>query len=416
MLVVEDVLLDRVEEIAAALPTLRTVLVVGDAPADFAVLPRLRTLRLMLWKQLIARAAELDPVRLDPAEVVTIMMTSGTTGPSKGVLRSQHFDFMYGALAAEGIGIDESSLVWSASPVSHARTASCILHGALLAGAGVRLAPRFSASRFWSELSEAGATHTYMSNWMANVLMKQPPRPTDRQHAVKVVHCLPPPNDLEQFRERFGVKLTGQGYGSTEAYPMPQQLATQDWSRPRNFLGKPHPLMQVAAMGEDGRQVPADGVSYGQLLVKPVLPHAMLTGYHRNPEATAEAIHDGWFHTGDRVAVDGEGNLYFGGRLTDSIRRRGENVSAWEIEQSALAIAGVAEASAFGVPSDMGEEDIKLDVVLERDSSIDEPALLERLRAALPRYMLPRYIQIRPELPKNPNGRVGKSMCCAPRR
>ena len=405
VLIAEDVLLGHVAEIAASLPALRTVLVVGDAGDGFPRWPGPRFLR---WNDARASVAACDPAPVEVSDDATIMFTSGTTGPSKGVRKSHHYDFIYGALAAEGIGLDESSNIWSCSPCSHARTTNCVLLGAMVSGARATLTSRFSASRFWTELREAGATHTYVSNWMANVLMKQPPAAEDRGHGVRVIHCLPPPVDPLAFQERFGVRLTGQGYGSTESYPLPQQLREQDWTRPRGFIGKPHPTMEVRIADRHGYPVPADGRTAGEMLVRPRLPYAMLSGYYRNPEATAEAFRDGWFHTGDGATIDADGNLGFTGRLSDSIRRRGENISAWEIEQAAIVLPGVAEVAAYGVPDELGEEEVKLDIVPDPGIALDPAALIARLDARLPRFMVPRYVELRQSLPKNPNGRIEK--------
>jgi len=401
LIITEAALLDRLEPLLARLPPVRSVIIVGDMPADPAA-------KYVSWNALRAEARAIGPAPTGAAAMGTIMLTSGTTGPSKLVCKSQHFDFVYSAMAAEGIGLAEGDCIWSASPCTHVRTANCAIYAALLVGARVVIGARFSATTYWEDLRAAGATHTYISNWMANLLAKRNAADIDRTHGVRVIHCMPPPGDPIAFAERFGIKLTGQGYGSTECYPLPQQLTQQDWTRRNGFLGLPHPLMEVKVADEMGIAVPADGKSTGEILVRPRLPMAVFSGYLGDPQATADAFRDLWFHTGDSATVDADGNLYFVGRIGDAIRRRGENISAWEIEQAILVYPGVAEAAAYGVANEFGEQEVKLDIAADPGALLDPATLADYLTRELPRFMVPRYVEIRDSLPKTPTGRVEK--------
>lgn len=402
VIVTEADMLDRLLEIPEAIAGVKTILVVGDQ------VPSSTQARLRVWDEARLAARGIGPVPRHVTDDATIMLTSGTTGPSKAVRKSQHFEFVYSVLAAEGIELDESSCIWSASPCTHVRTANCAIYASLIVGARVALGARFSASRFWDDMRAAGATHTYMSNWMANLLMKRPATPRDRASGVRVIHCMPPPSDPLGFADRFGIRLTGQGYGSTEVYPLPQQLAQQDWTRPTGFLGRPHPLMETLVADGNGFPVPQDSRSVGEILVRPRIPHAIFSGYLKDAEATAQAFRDLWFHTGDSATIDAEGNLYFVGRISDAIRRRGENISAWEIEQLALTFAGVAEAAAYGVADKFGEQEIKLDLVADPRITVDAAAVGDFLAGQLPRFMVPRYIEVKEALPKTPTGKIEK--------
>jgi crotonobetaine/carnitine-CoA ligase len=404
IVITESSLYENLRPLLGNMPFLKAVVLTDNWTAETDSEP----VKIWSWQAIRAAAREVGPAPTHATDDATIMLTSGSTGPSKAVRKSQHFEFIYAALAAEGIQMDEAAHLWSASPCSHVRTANCLLLGALIVGARVTLSTRFSPSRFWQDIKAARATHTYMSNWMANLLMKAPPSPDDRNSGAKVIHCMPQPADPVGFAERFGIRLTGQGYGSTECYPMPQQLAQQDFAKPPTFLGKPHPLMQVIVADENGVALPADGKSIGEILVRPRIPHAIFSGYYGDPEATCHVFRDLWFHTGDSATVDTEGNLYFVGRISDSIRRRGENVSAWEIEQLVLAHDGVTEAAAYGAVDKFGEQDVKLDVVYDEGVFIEPATLLNYLATRLPRFMVPRYIEIKDALPKSPTGKIEK--------
>jgi crotonobetaine/carnitine-CoA ligase len=239
--------------------------------------------------------------------------------------------------------------------------------------------------------------------------MKQPPGPFETAHLVSRMIVAPPPNDPGAFESRFRVRLMSHGYGMTEVLPVPQHLDRQDWSKPRNFIGRPHESIEVRVADDQGRPVPSDGETIGEMLVRPRHPGWMMTEYYNDPQATVDAWRHLWFHTGDLATVDGDGNLYLRGRKTDSIRRRGENVSAFELERVVVAHPAVREAAAYGVPSDLGEEDIKLDVVWQDSGGGMSPEkLLKHLRDELPPFMVPRYVQVRADLPKSSSQRIQK--------
>jgi carnitine-CoA ligase len=401
LLVVESALLQGCIADFDAGRTFDRLLTIGDATSE-SRFPR--------WEDVFAGASHAPFADVTPADASTIMFTSGTTGRSKGVLRSHHFDFLYAALSVDGQQVDRSAIFWSPSPMSHARTASCQVFASMLTGAKVVLAERFSVSRFWADVRAAGATHTHLSSAMLNLIARAAPTPDDRRHSLQVVHCVPPPDDPAAMEARFGFRMSVQGYGMTEVYPFPQQIDRQDWSLPANCIGRPHPLMEVRIADDFGRPVTADKATKGEILVRPRIPLAMLTGYYGNPAATAEAFRDAWFHTGDLATIDAEGRVYLAGRKKDSIRRRGENVSAVEVEEAAMANTAVAEAAAYGVASEHGEEDVKLDVVIAQGHRLAAAELAEFLTRKLPRFAWPRFIEILEEMPHTPTHKIMKAL------
>ena len=404
VLVADAEMAGRVLAERVRLPRLRTLVLLEEAP-DLPAAPGLRLVRLAALGGHPGRRAKVRPE--DPC---TIMFTSGTTGPAKGVLKSHRYETTYGRWAAAGVELRGGGrhTMWSCSPYAHTRTANATIIAAACVGARVVLGPGYRAPSFWAEARAAGATHTLISSSLANRLLALPEADADREHGVEVVHCLPGPRDPCRFMSRFGVRLTGQGYGSTEIYAAPQQLRHQDWTRPANFAGRAHPLVHAVVCDPSGAPVARDGVAVGELWARPMRRLDMFTEYYRDPAATARAFSaDGWFRTGDRFTWDDDGNLFFVGRATDSIRRSGENVSAWEVETAAGAFPGVVEAAAFGVPSAEGEQDIRLDLIV--DQPVDRAALLDHLRRRLPRFAVPRYLAFRRDFPRTPTGKIRKS-------
>ena len=400
ILVADREMIELVLEQRAACPHLRMIVAL-DA-VDWTAEPG--GLTMVSFADLEMRPSPRARVR--PEDPCTLMFTSGTTGPAKAVLKSHRYETTYGYWAADGVALERRHTMWSCSPYAHTRTANATIIAAASVGARVVLGGGYKPDTFWRDARVAGATHTLISSSLANRIMALPPSAEDGSHGVEVIHCLPGPHDPAAFMSRFNVRLTGQGYGSTEVYAAPQQLHRQDWTRPANFAGRAHPLVHAVVCDEAGEPVPTDGTVAGELRVRPMHRFDMFTEYYGDPLATAAALRDGWFCTGDRFTWDDDGNLYFAGRTKDSIRHSGENVSAWEIENAAAELAGVVEAAAFGVPSDRGEEDIRLDLIVNEPLDFDD--IVEHLRRRLPRFMVPRYLAFRRDFPRTPSGKILK--------
>jgi crotonobetaine/carnitine-CoA ligase len=400
ILIADREMIERFTEVRALCPKVRVIVALDEVPHHVAACVTVTT-----WSALEGRPRDRAPVR--PEDPCTLMFTSGTTGPAKAVLKSHRFETTYGYWAADGVELESRHTMWSCSPYAHTRTANATIIAAASVTARVVLGSKYRPETFWREARAVGATHTLISSSLAHRMLALQPAAEDRLHGVEVVHCLPGPRDPEEFMNRFNVRLTGQGYGSTEIYAAPQWLRRQDWTKPANFAGRAHPLVHAVVCDEAGHPVPNDGTATGELRVRPMHRFDMFTGYYNDPAATAEALRDGWFRTGDRFTWDDDGNLYFAGRAKDSIRYSGENVSAWEIENAAAELAGVVETAAYGVPSDRGEEDIRLDLIV--DQSLEFGDIIEHLRRRLPRFMVPRYLAFRREFPRTPSGKIRKA-------
>jgi len=343
-------------------------------------------------------AAELP----DSSDVAIIQFTSGTTGDSKGVVYPHHFFYLYSAEVSDGQGHTPDDVLSTPQPLFHVAAIHIISNSALHAGCTAHLKERFSASNYWQEIADDGATFAILLGPLAQILLKTtqeaPP------HKLKKLFCLPFPPDGEEFERRFKTTLLWQGYGMTEVYPHPMQ-STMIPGVPYDTVGHAVEWFDYGAVDDQDRLLGPDEV--GQLVYRCNLKDGMARGYYKNDAATEEAFRNGVFHTGDVGTVDAEGRVHFRGRLQDRIRRRGENISAAELEFIALSHPAIMEAAAFGVPGEFGEHEVKLDVV-SADPHLDPREYHRWLTEKLPRYMVPRYLELRDVLPKSPSEKVQK--------
>ena len=346
-----------------------------------------------------------DPVAAHaarPGDPVAILFTSGTSGPSKGVICPHAQFFWWGLLTGEALEITSDDVLFTVLPLFHTNALNTIWQ-ALLAGATYAFERRFSASQFWTQAREAGATVTYLLGAMVHILLKQAPLPADRAHQVRV--CLSPATSaelVEQFRQRFGVRSVD-GYGSTETNLVMSNVVN---GYAPGTMGRAVPGFEVRIVDENDCEVPTGAP--GELLVRHTEPFSVASGYFGNPEATAAAWRNLWFHTGDRVLRDEQGNYHYLDRIKDAIRRRGENISSWEVEQVLLSHPDVQNAAVIGVPAQVGEEDV-MAFIVPRDGSRPKPdAVIRFLEDRLARFAIPRYLEFADELPLTENGKVKK--------
>ena len=341
-----------------------------------------------------------DPA-IDPATPFAIMYTSGTTGRPKGVLVTHLMLRLAGESVAQLslAGPDDVFFVWE--PLYHIGGAQTLVLP-LIRGARLAMVGRFSASRFWDQVRAEGATRIHYLGGILQLLLKQPPRPDDRSHPVSIAWGGGCPAEIwRPFEERFGVQVR-ECYGMTEA----SSLTTCNETGIVGSVGRPLPWFTVDLLDESGAPVPQG--EKGEIVVRTRLPGAIFPGYFRNPEATAAALRDGALHTGDSGSFDAEGNLFFHGRLSDSVRCRGENVSAWEVEHVAASHPAVEDCAIIGVPAEIGEQDIKLFVKPKPGAAIDPASFLAWLAERLAPYQTPRYLALVAEFERTPSERIMK--------
>jgi crotonobetaine/carnitine-CoA ligase len=360
-------------------------------------------------EDLQARGADLEPARLDavaaavrPQDTATIVYTSGTTGPPKGVIVSHRMLRLSGEAVALVSAARGGDVMFMWEPLYHIGGAQMIVLP-LIRGVTLAMVARFSASRFWQQVREAGATQIHFLGGILQILLKQPATPLDRTHGVRIAWGGGCPREVwTEFEGRFGVEIR-ECYGMTEC----SSVTTLNAAGVLGSVGRPLPWFEVELIGGDGRPVAVG--AQGEIVVRARLPGALTRGYWNDATATARALRDGGaFHTGDLGSWDGDGNFYFHGRMTDNVRVRGQNVSAFEVEHVAAKHPEVEDCAMIGVASDIGEQDIKLFVKPRAGSSLAAEALSRWLEARLAAYQLPRYIVLVEEFERTPSQRIMK--------
>lgn len=344
--------------------------------------------------------APVDPESVGLGDTAAILYTSGTTGASKGVLCPQAQFHWWGVNMADQLGLREGDVLYTCLPLFHTNALNAFMQ-ALVCGGSYVLGPRFSASRFWAQVAEAGATVTYLLGAMVGILAGRAPTPADRLHRVRLaLSPATPPALLEPFRERFGVMLLD-GYGSTETNSVIG--STEGQHRP-GTMGRVRPGFSIRIA--DDRGLPVAPGEAGELLIRSDQPHALATGYHGMPEATTQAWQDLWFHSGDRVVMDDDGWVRFVDRIKDVIRRRGENISSVEVEQVLRDHPAVSDAAVYAVDSELGEDEVM--AALVTTGPVDFGDLVDFCAPRLAAYAIPRFLRIVSELPQTENGKVRK--------
>jgi crotonobetaine/carnitine-CoA ligase len=353
------------------------------------------------WGRALAAAEPVAQPALPTAgDVATVIYTSGTTGPAKGVLVTWgQITNAIGLRLRQLLGPDDAYFTpW---PPFHVMGLTPM---AIMADAGGRVVLRDgpSISQFWRDIDEYGCTCATIGP-IARLLMDQSPRPDDSGHKLQSVIMGPAVPDIDEFRARFGLEAMAV-YGSSEiGYPL---VSRQLYQANRHLVGMLRTGYAARIVDDALRDVP-DG-SVGELLIRPPDPSLASPGYLGRPELTARAWAGKYFRTGDAFIRHPDGTFEFRDRLTDTIRRFGENISSTAVEHAIVAVEGVLECAVVGVPDEISGQAIHLAVVPATGSGLDPVALSGTLESVLPRFMLPEYISLWDQLPKTPNGKIRK--------
>jgi crotonobetaine/carnitine-CoA ligase len=356
-----------------------------------------------IFNDLKAFPDELMPLvrAIEPWDPQSIIYTSGTTGPSKGVLSS--YLHMYSNAGPESwpmVTREDRYLV--AAPFFHigGMAPPFVM---LVRGASFALLSGFSTDTFWASAKQSQATVVFLLGVMATFLMKQPPSSNDKEHGVMKAFMVPLSDDAPAFTERFGIDI----YTIFNMTEISSPIVSEPNPTVRGTCGKVRPGVDVRLVDGNDCEIPVGQV--GEMIIRTDRPWGMNSGYYKNSEATAEAWRNGWFHTGDAFRQNEDGYFYFVDRIKDAIRRRGENISSFEVEVEVCSHPAIREAAAIGVPSEATEDDVMVIIALVEHATIELTALCEFLVKRMPYYMVPRYIRIVDTLPKTPTQKVQKA-------
>lgn len=409
VVVVQGDLLSRLLPVLAEASTVEHIVVIGQPEVDLAgVGPTIHR-----WDQLLTAAGDEPTIEIAPSDLGTFIYTGGTTGPSKGCMLSHN----YHEVLARQIGIcwnrTADDVVWTPLPLFHFNALVTAVLGSLVFGGRGAIYKRFSVSNFWPEMNRTGVTITSTLGSMAYLLADDVDRPEmpmstgpDANTSLRMVAAAPLPPAVDQkLRERFGVATFSSAFGLTEASLIAWQPPGVG-ARPGAAGVINDDFFDLRIFDDDDNEVIPN--EPGEIVVRPKLPHVMFEGYWGNDAATVAATRNLWFHTGDLGRVDEDGYLFFVDRKADYIRRRGENISSFEVERILMQHGSLAEVVVHAVPSEMTEDDLKVSATLVERADVTEEELFRWATSRLPYFALPRYIEFRLELPKSPVGRVLK--------
>jgi crotonobetaine/carnitine-CoA ligase len=376
---------------------LERLIVTGKGDYSAAPLPAVH------FSTLSGPESELQPLGrpIEPWDTQSIIYTSGTTGPSKGVLSS--YLHMYTNPGPEAwYFVDGSDRFLVNMPMFHIGGMG-LPFAMLVRGGSIVLPERFSTDTFWPMVRDFEVTTVFLLGVMATFLLKVAPGPQDRDHKVRKVFIVPLNDGAQEFHQRFDTDV----YTIFNMTEISSPIVSEPNPKVRGTCGKVRPGVEVRLVDENDCEVPIGSV--GEMIVRTDRPWAMNHGYNKNPEATARAWRNGWFHTGDAFRMDADGNFFFVDRIKDAIRRRGENISSFEVEAEIVRFPAIREAAALAVPSDLGEDEVMAVVAPAPGQTIDPAQLIEFLRDRLAYFMIPRYVRVLPELPKTPSSKVLKA-------
>ncbi|MCA9511911.1 MAG: AMP-binding protein [Myxococcales bacterium] len=404
--------LDRAVDVVPRVDGLDFVVVVGDegGGVDASAFGGAKVLR---FEDVLGASCEPVPNDVRPSDLGTFIYTGGTTGPSKGCMLSHNYHEALATQIATQWQATADDVVWTPLPLFHFNALTTATLGPLVTGGRGAIFRRFSVSQFWPEMNRTGATITSTLGTMAYLLAHDVDRPEmprsgapEANRTLRLMGAAPLPPEVDSIlRERFAIDTFSGAYGVTEA-------SLISW-QPPGTKNKPnaagvvnHAYFDVRIFDDDDVEVPRG--TEGEIVIRPKRPHVMFEGYWGRPQATVETSRNWWYHTGDVGRIDDEGYLYFVDRKADYLRRRGENISSFEVESVLMKHGKLADVAVHAVPSPLTEDDLKITATLEQGAVLTEEELFRWCIEHLPYFALPRYIEFRAELPRSPVGRVLK--------
>jgi crotonobetaine/carnitine-CoA ligase len=403
VLVAEKEYVERLIAVEAGLPNARVLFVKGEMPAVSADKLELRPL-----ESAYVPTEDATGFTPAPSDLAMLIYTAGTTGLSKGCMISHNYVCNMARQLMKAQKYTPADVIWTPLPGFHFNQYTATVMPALMSGAKAAVYPRFSVSRFWPEIERTGATVTQILSSMIRLIAEAAPNEAQQRCVgqLRVAAGAPFPPELQEvWRERFKPQYVRgpAGYGLTECAIVTS--ISIDETQPGKASGHHNDDFDVRIVDDNDNEVPAG--TPGEIIVRPKHPHVMFEGYWKRPAETMKVLRNFWFHTGDIGMFDEDGFFFFLDRKKDYLRRRGENISSMEVEGVFSLHPEVREVAVHAVLADM-EDDVKVTLVLIEGASLTEEALCRWSVENLPYFAVPRFIEFRSELPKNPVGRVLK--------
>jgi carnitine-CoA ligase len=401
-IVIDRKLVDRLKFVEDHLPGLKTVLL-WSGKKSTGDLPDLKFDRLS-FDEFIQTAASPPSTTVKGSDPQMIIYTSGTTGSAKGCVEPHSMIYLNASDYIDAIRATQSDVFYTCLPMFHANARILSVYPALLLGTKVVIHEKFSATRFWEQIRTAGATVFNSLGAIANFIHNQPRLESDGDNPVRVCAAFPmPPAIYEDFEKRYRLKVV-EGYGLSEL----AIITFNPFDHPKiGSCGKQTPGFKVMIVDEDDFEVPS-GVM-GEIVAMLLVPWSTSLGYHNMPEKTIELMKNCMYHTGDWGYLDEDGYLYFMDRKKDYIRRRGENISSFEVERVVNSHPNIAESAAIGVQSEQSEDEVKVVIILKEEMTLAPEELLAFCEERMPHFAVPRYVEFVESMPKTVTDRVQKN-------
>lgn len=349
-------------------------------------------------------------VEVAPKDLAMLVYTGGTTGPSKGCMISHNYAISLSNQIIEMAALTADDVVWTCLPNFHFNQITATTLATMIVGARAALYTKFSVSNFWPEIERTGATRANMMGAMLPLLAQAPENEHEKRVVakgqLKTMTGVPQPPELQkQLFDRFGVnERLGTAFGQTECSLLVH--TTPDMDLPPNAVGHRNRWFDVRIFDDEDRELPPGEA--GEIVVRPRMPLIMFEGYWGREADTFKLWRNGWFHSGDIGKFDENGFMYFVDRKKDYMRRRGENIATYEMDNAFRTHPDIEDVAVHAVPSDFSEDDVKVTAVLKPGSTLTEEELCRWSADNIPYYAVPRYYEFRQEIPRNPLGRVMK--------
>jgi crotonobetaine/carnitine-CoA ligase len=402
IMIVDEALLSRINNIEDHLSNVKKLIVLPEKPDSeisnntrFEVIP---------FAQLLG-APDTECTRdLDWSELICILFTSGTTGLSKGAMIPVNYMYRLGTRHAQITHYNPKDVTYCYLPLFHIGGKMVVI-AALLAEAKMVFRERFSVGQFWEEARRFGITTFFQLGGIMNMLYSRPEDDNDAENPIEKGYCVPIAYEIaEGFMKRFGIGKLVECYGATED----GLVISTPWDglRKEKSCGKPGDGYEAIIADENDVELPPGQI--GEILVRTKEPYSMMLGYYKMPDETNKALKNFWFHTGDKGYMDEDGWFFFVDRAKDVVRRRGENISSFEVEKVINKHPKVGESAVFGVPSELGEEEVMAVVVLRQGKEMKPEELVAFCEERMAYFAVPRYVVFRESLPRTPTEKIEK--------
>ena len=401
---VDEGFLDRILNQEVSLEYLIILVVLNSNEKRLDELRENSNLEIRSWDHFISDTNSKETILSESIEyrdAACLLYTSGTTGPSKGVIWTYAQGHENASAGASYLDGDDT--FYSPFPSNHI-SQKLFVYRFLETGGKLVLRNGFSVRAFWSDIRKYNCTGSGLLGAMADFLIKQPKASDDSDNPLKAIFLVPLIKEVNEIRKRFDIKVYS-FFNMTEICPV-TFISDEELSNNQS-CGRLREGFDARLVDDEDREVPTGKV--GELILRPHEPWVFMRGYWGNPEETVETWQNLWMHTGDMFHIDEDGYYYYSDRKKDAIRRRGENISSMEVEREILANPKTLECAVIGIPSEYGEEEVKAVVLTVEGESLAPEELIYFLKERMPHFMIPRFIEFVSEIPKTPTLKVQKT-------